>query len=200
MRDFKGRLGLGGGQGVDGRYLFEELDDEDEGVEVEGYNGADDVGCAPMADEMEAVTRENCTEEDDRRQDADDDGRTNTFERKHEAGDGGQRCRDEKHGGHAVEAFRGKHAEDDDESGGDADEVMMTCTVVKTGNVIPRIMANPFERRRLFVECDYWPSIATPPRLPWAMRARHSAGPVLWTLVPLESTATVTGMSRTSNS
>src|SRR5665213_714656 len=33
-----------------------------------------------------------------------------------------------------------------------------------------------------------------------AMRLFHSAGPVSWTLVPLESTATVTGMSRTSNS
>jgi hypothetical protein len=30
--------------------------------------------------------------------------------------------------------------------------------------------------------------------------ACHSAGPVLWTDVPLESTATVTGMSTTSNS
>ncbi len=33
-----------------------------------------------------------------------------------------------------------------------------------------------------------------------AMRCCHSAGPVWWTLVPLESTATVTGMSLTSNS
>ncbi len=32
------------------------------------------------------------------------------------------------------------------------------------------------------------------------MRACHSLGAVLCTLVPLESTATVTGMSRTSNS
>ncbi|SAK48560.1 hypothetical protein AWB79_01306 [Caballeronia hypogeia] len=30
--------------------------------------------------------------------------------------------------------------------------------------------------------------------------ACHSAGPVLWTEMPLESTATVTGMSWTSNS
>ena len=30
--------------------------------------------------------------------------------------------------------------------------------------------------------------------------ARHSAGPVLWTALPVESTATVTGMSFTSNS
>ena len=33
-----------------------------------------------------------------------------------------------------------------------------------------------------------------------AMRCCHSAGPVWWTLVPLVSTATVTGMSLTSNS
>ena len=30
--------------------------------------------------------------------------------------------------------------------------------------------------------------------------ARHSAGPLLWTALPAESTATVTGMSCTSNS
>ena len=36
--------------------------------------------------------------------------------------------------------------------------------------------------------------IAVPGRY-WAMRACHSAGPVWWTLVPLASTATVTGMS-----
>lgn len=35
---------------------------------------------------------------------------------------------------------------------------------------------------------------------PLAMRFCHSAGPVLCTLVPLASTATVTGMSTTSNS
>jgi hypothetical protein len=34
----------------------------------------------------------------------------------------------------------------------------------------------------------------------WAMRVDHSAGPVWWTLVPRLSTATVTGMSTTSNS
>ena len=34
----------------------------------------------------------------------------------------------------------------------------------------------------------------------WAMRECHSAGPVVWTLEPSESTATVTGMSTTSNS
>lgn len=34
----------------------------------------------------------------------------------------------------------------------------------------------------------------------WAMRDCHSAGPVVWTLVPKLSTATVTGMSTTSNS
>jgi hypothetical protein len=47
----------------------------------------------------------------------------------------------------------------------------------------------------------YCPRIDTPPSC-WlaAMRADHSAGPVLWTLVPFESTATVTGMSTTSNS
>ena len=33
-----------------------------------------------------------------------------------------------------------------------------------------------------------------------AMRFCHSAGPVIWALVPPESTATVTGMSTTSNS
>ena len=32
------------------------------------------------------------------------------------------------------------------------------------------------------------------------MRDCHSAGPVVWTLVPRLSTATVTGMSTTSNS
>ncbi len=41
--------------------------------------------------------------------------------------------------------------------------------------------------------------IGTPPRL-LSMRAFHSAGPVWWTEVPFESTATVTGMSTTSNS
>ena len=43
---------------------------------------------------------------------------------------------------------------------------------------------------------------ATPMPLnsPVAMRFCHSAGPVMWALVPPESTATVTGMSTTSNS
>ena len=35
---------------------------------------------------------------------------------------------------------------------------------------------------------------------PEAMRWLHSAGPVMWALVPPASTATVTGMSTTSNS
>ena len=35
---------------------------------------------------------------------------------------------------------------------------------------------------------------------PVAMRFCHSAGPVMWALVPPASTATVTGMSTTSNS
>jgi hypothetical protein len=35
---------------------------------------------------------------------------------------------------------------------------------------------------------------------PDAMRFCHSAGPVMWALVPPASTATVTGMSTTSNS
>ncbi|EWS64270.1 hypothetical protein Y695_02487 [Hydrogenophaga sp. T4] len=35
---------------------------------------------------------------------------------------------------------------------------------------------------------------------PEAMRLLHSAGPVMWALVPPASTATVTGMSTTSNS
>ena len=33
-----------------------------------------------------------------------------------------------------------------------------------------------------------------------AMRSFHSSGPVMWTLEPLVSTATVTGISTTSNS
>ena len=43
---------------------------------------------------------------------------------------------------------------------------------------------------------------ATPMPLnsPEAMRFCHSAGPVMWALVPPASTATVTGMSTTSNS
>ena len=41
---------------------------------------------------------------------------------------------------------------------------------------------------------------AMPLNSPRAMRSRHSAGPVSCTLVPVASTATVTGMSRTSNS
>lgn len=51
------------------------------------------------------------------------------------------------------------------------------------------------------------PSVSQAPRLSQAtvtgilpMRACHSLGPVLCTLVPDESTATVTGMSLTSNS
>ena len=36
--------------------------------------------------------------------------------------------------------------------------------------------------------------------LPAAIFCFHSAGPVTWALVPLASTATVTGMSTTSNS
>ena len=41
---------------------------------------------------------------------------------------------------------------------------------------------------------------ATPLNSPLAMRFSHSAGPVMWALVPPASTATVTGMSTTSNS
>ena len=41
---------------------------------------------------------------------------------------------------------------------------------------------------------------AMPLNSPVAMRSFHSAGPVMWALVPPESTATVTGMSTTSNS
>ena len=35
---------------------------------------------------------------------------------------------------------------------------------------------------------------------PLAIFFSHSAGPVMWALVPAESTATVTGLSTTSNS
>ena len=42
--------------------------------------------------------------------------------------------------------------------------------------------------------------IAMPLNSPLAMRFCHSAGPLACTLAPLESTATVTGMSLTSNS
>ena len=41
---------------------------------------------------------------------------------------------------------------------------------------------------------------AMPLNSPLAMRLDHSAGPVMWALVPPASTATVTGMSTTSNS
>jgi len=41
---------------------------------------------------------------------------------------------------------------------------------------------------------------AMPLNSPDAMRLCHSAGPVMWALVPPASTATVTGMSTTSNS
>jgi len=47
----------------------------------------------------------------------------------------------------------------------------------------------------------YCPKIATPPTaMLCAMRSFHSSGPVMCTLVPLASTATVTGISTTSNS
>ena len=44
------------------------------------------------------------------------------------------------------------------------------------------------------------PVTPIPLNSPVAMRFCHSAGPVMWALVPPESTATVTGMSTTSNS
>ena len=62
---------------------------------------------------------------------------------------------------------------------------------------VPRQFWHSFSRRSLS-RWRYW-RMGTPARLP-AMRAFHSAGPVLWTLTPRESTATVTGMSFTSNS
>ena len=46
----------------------------------------------------------------------------------------------------------------------------------------------------------YFTATGIPARLPEAMRSAHSFGPVLCTEMPLESTATVTGMSFTSNS
>jgi len=46
----------------------------------------------------------------------------------------------------------------------------------------------------------YFTATGMPPRLPEAMRSAHSFGPVLCTEMPLESTATVTGISFTSNS
>ena len=42
--------------------------------------------------------------------------------------------------------------------------------------------------------------MSMPLNSPLAMRFSHSAGPVMWALVPPASTATVTGMSTTSNS
>ena len=46
----------------------------------------------------------------------------------------------------------------------------------------------------------HWLLSAMPLNSPEAMRLDHSAGPVMWALVPPASTATVTGMSTTSNS
>jgi hypothetical protein len=47
---------------------------------------------------------------------------------------------------------------------------------------------------------DQAPVTLMPLNSPVAMRFCHSAGPVMWALVPPASTATVTGMSTTSNS
>ncbi len=48
---------------------------------------------------------------------------------------------------------------------------------------------------------SYCPRIGVPSSvIECAMRSFHSAGPVMWTLVPFASTATVTGISTTSNS
>ncbi len=60
-----------------------------------------------------------------------------------------------------------------------------------------------YERRpqRYGTHHAYCPRIAVPASsMECAMRSFHSAGPVVWTLVPCVSTATVTGMSTTSNS
>ena len=46
----------------------------------------------------------------------------------------------------------------------------------------------------------HWALTSMPLNSPVAMRLDHSAGPVMWALVPPASTATVTGMSTTSNS
>ena len=48
--------------------------------------------------------------------------------------------------------------------------------------------------------CYQAPVTLMPLNSPVAMRFCHSAGPVMWALVPPASTATVTGMSTTSNS
>ena len=46
----------------------------------------------------------------------------------------------------------------------------------------------------------YADATSIPLNSPVAMRFCHSAGPVIWALVPPASTATVTGISTTSNS
>ncbi len=61
-------------------------------------------------------------------------------------------------------------------------------------------------RRRFFIgsKClqgaNQAPATLMPLNSPVAIFSFHTAGPVMWALVPPESTATVTGMSTTSNS
>jgi UMF1 family MFS transporter len=69
--------------------------------------------------------------------------------------------------------------------------------LVDTARLAIKSIANLVRRR---VNRRHPAATAMPLNSPIAMRFCHSAGPVMWALVPPASTATVTGMSTTSNS
>src|ERR1700692_2275140 len=71
LRNFEGCLGLCRRQHSEARYLFKELYNEDENIQVEGKGGANHISPAPASSEMAAVARENRNSQHYQRYDTD---------------------------------------------------------------------------------------------------------------------------------
>jgi len=122
LREFKWRLGLCRGYGMQRRDFFKRLYDQHEQIEVETNHGADDVDPAPRPCEMLRVTREDSKCEERQRYDAETYGRRETMKRKEESCDRRSDGCDEKPFRPAVETLTGKQSEYNNKAGENRDQ------------------------------------------------------------------------------
>src|ERR1700688_413910 len=85
LRNFEWCLGLCRRQHSEARYLFKELYDEDENIQVEGKHGANHISPAPASSEMAAVAREDGDSQHYQRYDPDHSARRDPVEGEEES-------------------------------------------------------------------------------------------------------------------
>ena len=102
--------------------FLEALDDEDEGVEVEGNRRGDDVGLAPGSGKVALIEPVDGEVERNKAQDSNDDAGRDAVKGEEESGDARSDGGPEKDSGQHGCRFASDQAEEDDEAGGDGYE------------------------------------------------------------------------------